>query len=271
MPISSPPEPPLPDAPALSIQLWGDTSVGKTMLLSAAFGDRTGRKDAFPQIDFGHKGSRLEHYVEHFRRMKRGCMVNPTYTAWNDPAIVLDLVSTNGVRIAVRDIQGGSWKTFTDEKRRALAEETDAILFLVAWDADTLELRLDAVHDLLDHVEAQVKQRRVGLVFTQCDRALPLQFHRIEWPEVMEKASFQQSDVVCALRKYGQRYKTNHGHDFFSHYFGDQIWFSSAWGCADEAEQWSASVLTDFGDCLPCHIRPMQVREPFAAMFAVLL
>lgn len=271
MPPSSPPNLITAASPVISVQLWGDTNVGKTMLLSAAFGDLKGRSEAFPLIDFGHEGSRIEHYIRHFRLMKRGSMVNPTSADWKDSTIVLDLVTKNGRRIAVRDIQGSSWRGFTDDQRRALASDTDAILFLVAWNADTLEPRLDAVHDLLDHVRSHVTDHRAGLVFTQCDRALPLQLHRFAWADVMQTAALLKNDVVRRLREYQQRYEADHGHDFFRNHFDDRIWFTSAWGCADTSEQWSASVLTDFGDCLPCHIHPVQVREPFAAMFSALL
>jgi GTPase SAR1 family protein len=257
--------------PDFTIQLWGDTSVGKTMLLSAAFGDPSERSTEFPQFTFSDKGTRLKKYRDYLIEMKRGRMPPPTGSEHGSNDLIIELAATDQRSIAVRDIKGGSWRDFTDEQRRTLAKETDAILFLVAWDVSTLERRLNVVQDLLPHLEAHVANGYVGLVFTQCDRA-SIQLYDFTWQEVTENEQFRHDEVIRRLQRYGR--PNSAGRDFFTTHFGvrgERIWFTSAWGYADQEEQYSASALTDFGDCLPCNIHPVHVRQPFAAMFSALL
>ncbi len=249
------------------LQLWGDTAVGKTMLLAAAFGDPIARMTAFPNIDFGHPETDLSTFEKYYRLMRRGAHLGGTsHTSDLDQLMLRVAAKDTGKVIGVRDIQGRMWEEFDQKERNKLASDTMATLFVVAWDATQIERRLAAVSTLLQNLPDQVSANRVGLVFTQFDRAKIQTSSNRSLSELLNAEAWKNKEpVVQSLNTYLRTYPS-----FFEQWFGTRIWLTSAWGYGGSGEKYSASVLTEFGDCLPCHIQPRNVTEPFSAMFTAL-
>ena len=250
------------------LQLWGDTAVGKTMLLAAAFGDTITRMSAFPNIDFRHDETNLAEFERHYARMRRGAHLGgTTHTRNLDELMFRVALKGTGEIVGVRDIQGRMWEEFSNIERNQLARDTHATLFVISWDSAQLARRLNAVGTLLPNIEHQADQGCTGLVFTQFDRARVLNSGKREFQELLVAPAWKRDPVVQGLNSF---LELEHNAGFFEKWFGPRIWLTSAWGYAGAAKQYSASVLSDFGDCLPCHIEPRNVTTPFSAMFAAL-
>ncbi len=218
-----------------TLLLWGDTQVGKTTLLSAAFFCEPGRLRA---VDLGASAEALTTILfESWQNLTNGRLVEATSAGKID----LDLALKNGGRLRIRDVKGGLTREVArSPDARAWLQEASSVLFLVEWNADELGRQLNAI----DGAWAFCPDKPRALVFTKVERSLlradPAWQRRPRW---WADHAWCQPHAAMIAR------------------FGDAVWPSSCFGYHEEQGS-PAMILGEYGLVLPFGIRPRGVVEP---------
>jgi hypothetical protein len=231
----------VPDAQEHKLLLWGDSQVGKTSLIAAAFFSQ----DSDPRlaaIDFeGARASKTGAVLfESWRELRSNRLVSPTV----EPIVDLRLPLTTGGSLVVRDIKGG---TTQQEDVNQIRQDASAIFFLLEWAAKDLNAQLLAMENLLSFTERIVR----AVVFTKCEQGLTWNDRR--W--LGETDWWRTAPEWDAFAMKIGRFK--------------KVFPTSAYGYLDGGPR-PAVILGEFGQVLPFMIRPKGVVEPFAWLLEAL-
>jgi len=222
-----------------TVQLWGDTQVGKTTLLTTALYGRPDGRLA-DVVDRTRSAAALAGtLMPHWRRLSRSQGVQPTRADFVDVA----LVTRSGNALTLRDVRGGLTRRLEDPAVLGGLVEVapDAYVFLVEWGARDLTTQLLAVSGALD----LCGERPRTLAFTKCERALDEGDRR--W---RARPGWWRDEPALAA------------HEPLLAGFGDGVWPCSAFGY-DARLGRPALVVGEFGQLLPRDIQPVGVNDPF--------
>lgn len=222
-----------------TIQIWGETQVGKTTLLSAAL---FSRPLDLPQIDRQRSSDILSNLEHHWQLLKNNQLAPGTPTEI-ETELHLKPNPAGLESIILRDMKGGDVRALSQTRIQDLLHSADGILVLLAWDDQDFERQKNALESVLVHYQ----HKPIFLCLTKAEQALH---------PTRDKAAWN------AEPGWWKRYRPWMYHQaLFELLDQSAICPSSAYGYDAFHPTRPACLLGEYGNWIPYHIQPMNVTQ----------
>lgn len=225
------------------IQIWGETQVGKTTLLSSAL---FAEPEALPWIDRARSSDILTKLQQHWQQLRMNQLAPGTAEDLVDTQLFLHPNPADLESIVLRDMRGGDVRKLKEVEIHQRIEQADGILFLVAWDGQDLVRQIHAMETVIAHFHQPFR----FLCLHKAEQALNPTRDAQAWQGQGGWWRHYQpwKDYCRLLERFAE----------------DAILPTSAYGYDPHHPERPACLLGEFGNYLPYNVQPINVARPLA-------
>jgi len=217
---------------AKQIILLGDTEVGKTTTLGAAFSNL----DLWSTINLAESNSAIEEISQTFFELSQRGSTEPTSLKHID----FNLKLKNNTEVNIRDVKGGLLWNVKAANDDLQFNQVSVALFFLEWKSPKITSQINAISGVLPLLASAKK----GLVFTKCEKHLSADDEAWE-----SKEGWWQIDPSL------------HSNRGLLESFHDKVWCISNIGFHGDTG-FPSLLLGDFGQHIPFKINPINASKP---------